>query len=156
GAVWMAVKSLFQRNSPFSINPRFDPTLWGWLFRFARRCNRTDMLEARPAIQALLDSSLLLYKELMAAEALHCGSEPRGLLFVYDTSAAMEEYAKTGQLLREPFHLPARRLDGDELVRMEPALKPGLAGGWFYEHEAHLRPDKLLSSWRRVLESRGV
>src|SRR5580704_12270835 len=57
GALGPALKALFRRNSPFRIKPRFDPALWGWLFRFALRCNRRDMLEAGRAIQAILQSS---------------------------------------------------------------------------------------------------
>ena len=37
GAAWTAFKALFQPNGPLSIKPRWDPGLWGWLFRFARR-----------------------------------------------------------------------------------------------------------------------
>jgi len=68
----------------------------------------------------------------------------------------MEEYAKTDQLLRQSFGMPAVRYDGEAVARLEPALKAGLAGGWLYEHDAHLRPDKLMASWQRVLQSRGV
>ena len=50
----------------------------------------------------------------------------------------------------------AVRYEGDDVAKLEPALKLGLAGGWHYEGDAHLRPDKLMSSWRRLLESRGV
>src|SRR5262249_3697292 len=52
--------------------------------------------------------------------------------------------------------LSAERHDGDALLALEPALKPGLAGGWHYRTDAHLRPDRLMASWRRVLEARGV
>jgi D-amino-acid dehydrogenase len=156
GAVRTALKSLFQRNAPFSIKPRFDPALWRWLYRFARRCNRHDMLEAGRAIQALLDSSRRLYDELVREEALDCEWETRGLLFVLQSRSAMEHYAATDKLLSELFHLPAKRLDGDALTAFEPALLPGLAGGWFYAGDAHLRPDKLMASWRRVLQARGV
>jgi D-amino-acid dehydrogenase len=41
-------------------------------------------------------------------------------------------------------------------MELEPALKPGLAGGWYYHDDAHLRPDKLLGAWRMRLEARGV
>ena len=68
----------------------------------------------------------------------------------------MEHYAQTDRLLRDRFNMPARRLDGDELKAHEPALKAGLAGGWHYESDAHLRPDKLMTEWRRVLEKKGV
>ena len=49
-----------------------------------------------------------------------------------------------------------RRFDGGELAQLEPALKPGLAGGWLYERDAHLRPDRLMAELKRVLVARGV
>ena len=52
GAVRRTFKALFQPNSPLSIKPRLDPSLWSWLLHFARRCNLQDMLTAGRAIQA--------------------------------------------------------------------------------------------------------
>lgn len=156
GAIGMAIKSLFQKHSPFTIRPRFDPTLWSWLLRFARRCNTNDMLEAGRAIHALLQSSRSLYQELFEKEPLHAEWETRGLLFVFRSPEPMEHYAQTDRLLRESFGLPATRYSGDALLELEPALQPGLAGAWHYDGEAHLRPDKLMSSWRSLLEMKGV
>jgi D-amino-acid dehydrogenase len=58
--------------------------------------------------------------------------------------------------MTEEFHCPAWRYEGHELEPLEPALNPGLAGGYYYEDDAHLRPDRLMASWRRVLEGEGV
>ncbi len=156
GAVRRALRALLQRDSPFCIKPRLDPALWSWLLQFARRCNAGDRLEAGRAIQALLNSSRALYDELLRQEPIDCEWEARGLLFVLQSRQGMEHYAATDQLLRDVFDLPAQRYDGDALLGLEPALKPGLAGGWLYRTDAHLRPDRLLASWRRVLEARGV
>jgi D-amino-acid dehydrogenase len=156
GAIGQTLKTLLRRDSPLSVRPRLDPALWGWFLRFARRCNRADMLEAGRAIQALLNSSRTLYSELFAKEPLEAEWEERGLLFVFQSPHAMDHYAQTDRLLREEFHLGATRYGGEALNRLEPALKPGLAGGWHYEGDAHLRPDRLMASWRRQLESRGV
>jgi D-amino-acid dehydrogenase len=156
GAFGPALRSLLQRDSPFRIKPRFDPALWAWLYHFARRCNARDMMAAGRAIQALLNSSRRLYDELLAEEPLDCEWQARGMLFVLKSPRAMEHSAHTEKLLRESFEVAARRFDGDELTRLEPALKPGLAGGWLFDTDAHLRPDRLMSSWRRVLEARGV
>jgi D-amino-acid dehydrogenase len=152
GAIWPALRSMFKRHSPFSIKPRFDLALWQWLLNFARRCNRRDMLAAGHGIQALLKSSRQLYDELMRKEPFDCEWEARGLLFVFMTQAAMDHYAETDELLRTEFGMPAERWDGERLLKLEPALKPGLAGGWLYRSDAHLRPDKLMASWRRILE----
>jgi D-amino-acid dehydrogenase len=156
GAVKSALKALLQPNGPLTIRPRLDLALWTWLFRFARRCNRRDMLRAGHAIQPLLQSSRTLYEQLIREEHLDCEWQARGMLFVLQTQAAMEHYAETDKLMAQEFGLPAKRFDGDSLVSLEPALRPGLAGGWLYETDAHLRPDRLMAEWRRVLESRGV
>ena len=68
----------------------------------------------------------------------------------------MEHYAHTAKLLHDRFGLPDERFEGSALNDLEPALKPGLAGGWLYRTDAHLRPDRLLAEWRRVLEAQGV
>ena len=156
GAVWRALKAMLKKDSPFYIKPRFDPSLWGWLLKFARRCNVSAMLEAGRAIQALLNSSRALYDELLREEPIDCEWEAKGLLFVLHSRAGMEHYEHTARLLRDSFGLAAERYDGDALVQREPALKSGLAGGWLYRGDAHLRPDRLMASWQRVLEGRGV
>jgi D-amino-acid dehydrogenase len=156
GMVGKALRSLLQRDSPFAIKPRLDPALWSWLLRFARRCNERDMLDAGRGIQPLLLSSLELYRDLVRKEGLECEFEERGMLFAYRSKAELESYAATDRLMGEAFDCPARRLDSDELVAMEPALKPGLAGGWYYHDDAHLRPDKLMSTWHRILEGAGA
>ncbi len=53
-------------------------------------------------------------------------------------------------LAADPLRRARRWLD------LEPALKPGIAGAWHYETDGHLRPDKLMSAWRRALEGAGV
>jgi D-amino-acid dehydrogenase len=156
GAVRRAVGALLRRHSPLSIRPRLDWSLWSWLLRFAQKCNWTDLLHAGRAIQALLESSLALYRELLAQEQLACEWEERGLLFVFRSPREYEAYADCDQLLAREFGLPAERLDGAALAAFEPALRPGLPGGWFYPHDAHLRPDLLLRSWSSRLAERGV
>jgi D-amino-acid dehydrogenase len=156
GAVKKALKALLSQDSPFYIKPRLDAALWSWFWHFARRCNVGDMLESGQAIKSLLDSSRALYDQIIQAEAMDCEWQPRGMLFVLQTAHGMEHFAQTDRFLREYFDLGAKRIEADALTQFEPALKPGLAGGWFYENDAHLRPDKLMSSWKKVLEQRGV
>jgi D-amino-acid dehydrogenase len=155
GMVGQALRSLLKRNSPFAIKPRLDPALWSWLLRFARRCNERDMMAAGRGIQPLLLSSLDLYRELIRDEALDCEFEQRGLLFAYRSREALDSYAATDRLMSEAFDCPAQRLHPDELLAMEPALKTGLAGGWYYHDDAHLRPDRLMKAWHELIERAG-
>jgi D-amino-acid dehydrogenase len=156
GALWRTLKTLAMPNSPLRVRWRFEPALWRWFWSFARRCNQRDMLDAGRALQVLLESSRALYDELLAATLTDVEWQPSGLLFVCRSPATMEHYAHTDRLLRNEFDLPARRYDQRELTDFEPALLEGLAGGWFYEHDGQLRPDKLMAAWRRVLAEQGV
>lgn len=156
GSLRTILKVMARRGSPIRLSPGVllrDP---GWFLAFARRCNEAHMLDAAVAIAGLLRSSRSLFEELIRDERIECGWETKGLLFVFRSPGAMEHHAEVDRLLRERFDTPARRLDGAALVDLEPALRPGLAGAWLYENDAHLRPDRLMAEMRRVLTGLGV
>ncbi len=156
GALGMALRSLFTPSSAFRVKPRLDLRLWGWLYHFSRRCNRQDMIESGHAIQTLLSSSRALYDELMRDEPFDCEWETNGLLFVLQTAKGMAHYAEVDRFMHEEFDMRAERIESEELVKREPALRRGLAGGFYYQSDAQLRPDLLMASWQRVLQSRGI
>src|SRR5262245_30279040 len=146
GAVRATLKALITPNSPFAIRPRLDIGLWSWLWQFYRKCNTQDMLRGAAALHGLLNSSMSLFQELVASEKLDCEWEQNGLLYVYRDKQPLNDYDRTNKLLTESFHEPAEKLTAADTVQMEPALQEEIAGAWFYEHDAHLRPDRLLSA----------
>lgn len=157
GAVANALKTLFKKNSPFKLRFQLDPRMWLWLMDFARHCNTADMLRAGFARQALLDSSKAAYRELILGGVLNETEwEEKGLLFVFKTQQHFDHYAETDRLLREQYGLGAKPYNERELLALEPALKPGIAGAWLYECDAHLRPDKLMTAWEQRLQTEGV
>lgn len=157
GAISATLKIMFKKDSPFSVRPRFDLGLFSWMLRFARRCNQKDMLAAGHARQALLDSSRELYVDLIQSKILEdCELQTDGLIFVHAHEQHFKEYAATDRLLQDEFGLAAKPFAGEELTQLEPALKPDIAGGWLYECDAHVRPDKVMSAWNRRLISEGV
>ena len=116
GAVGKALKMLRKKNSPIYIKPRIDFRLWGWLWRFARRCNEKDMLEGAAGRHALLQSSRTLYDELIREEQLDCEYETRGCLFAYQNRETFDHFAEEDSLIQEHFGVAAKRLEGGELV----------------------------------------
>ncbi len=155
GVVRKTLPTMFGRTAPVHVKPRLDPALWMWLLQFARRCRPEPMLESARGRHALLQSSFRLYEQMLQEEGIDCEWEHRGCLFVFKTEAGMEAYAKTDRILTG-IGLPAKRLDGRSLCELEPALMSGLAGAWYYEIDAHVRPDRLMAGLRRVLQSQGV
>ncbi len=156
GVIRSSIKAMLMPGGAFRIRPRLDPALWRWLWRFARRCNRRDMLSSGRAIQPLLASSRRLYRTLVEQGDLDCEWQERGLLFVYRDREALDAYATENDVLAAEFDEGARQLGPEELLQLEPSVADDLAGAWFYEEDAHLRPERLLASWRTSLESRDV
>lgn len=157
GAISSTLKIMFKKNSPFSVKPRLDLSLFRWMYRFARNCTHEKMLVAGHARQTLLDSSRELYVSLMQSGILDdCELHTDGLIFVHDSEHHFQHFAETDKLLREEFGLAAKPFAGQELSDLEPALKPGIAGGWLYECDCHVRPDKVMSAWKRRLLADGV
>ncbi len=127
------------------------------MLKFASRCNERDALEAGRARHALLQSSAALYRDVIAAEKMQVEWKTDGLLFVFRDQHEFDAYRKIDKWLRDNFNVPAETVEGsDALTRLEPALKPGLAGAWHYHIDSHLRPDRLMSELRRVLTDMGV
>ncbi|MDA1086187.1 MAG: FAD-dependent oxidoreductase [Verrucomicrobia bacterium] len=151
GTMQKALKWMLRGDSPLYIRPTFNPRLIGWLLRFGARCNTQDMHIAARARIAMLDHSMTLYRRLIEDEKLDCDWEEKGLLFACRTEKAMDEYALTASLM-EPYGVAAKRLNQVELQALEPALRDDLVGGWHHQDDAHLRPERLMSEWRRALD----
>ena len=150
------MRSMLSSQSPFYIRPRLSPALWSFLFRFWWNCNESQMKKAARGKHALLHSSRQLYQELIEGEGLDCNWEKRGLLFVFHDKHHFDDFSKLNDWLTSEFDLPAVPYTDGQLQKLEPALKDDVYGAWHYPHDAHLRPDRLLSSWREILERMGV
>lgn len=156
GAVKNTLRAMLRPNSPFTIKPRLSPSLWKWLWRFMRHCNQADMMRIATDRNALLQSSMQLYRDLIEGEQIECEWTEKGLLFVYHDQKEFEEYAKVDAMIQSHFGISAVPYDAKRLVELEPALKEGLGGAWHYESDCHIRPDKLMSQMRKRLTDLGV
>ena len=156
GVVAMVIQSLFDSNAPFRVKPTLRPAMLHWMWNFARRCNQRKMLAAAGPLKVILDASRAEYKALIHAESLACEWKENGLLYVFQSERGLQAFAQHDRLLTEHFGVSAERIDGQTLPDFEPALKPGLAGGFFYPGDASVRPDLLNAQWVDRLRQKGV
>jgi D-amino-acid dehydrogenase len=156
GAVRSTMKAMLQPDSPFSVRPGLNFSLWKWLIQFAGKCNDRAMEGSARAIHALLQSSRRLYQEIIDLEGFDVDWETKGLLFVFQSQPALEHHGDVVAWLRAHMDIQSERYEGHALCQLEPALKPGLAGGWHYPGDAHLRPDKLMTAWHAWLTKNDV
>jgi D-amino-acid dehydrogenase len=150
------IQSIFQPRAAFRVKPQLRGSLIRWMWEFGRRCTHTRMMEASGTLRSLLDASASQYRELLRNPELECDWRENGMLFVFRTSKALDDFARTDTLLTSEYGLSASLIDGADLQDFEPALLDDLAGAYFYEDDSHLRPDRLNAAWTKLLETRGV
>ena len=156
GAVRRMLPVLLQRNAPLRIKPQLDRAFLSWMWRFMRRCRTDCMMEAARARHDLLTRSQAMYEQMLAEEAIDCDWQKDGCLFLHLDESGLDHFEPTNDLLTREFGVAAKRLNSAQLRALEPAVRENVAGAWFYEADAHLRPDKLLRGWRAAAERRGV
>jgi D-amino-acid dehydrogenase len=156
GAVRKVLRAMVRGNAPLAVRPGLNLALWSWLWKFSRCCREDLMWQSAVAMNALLVSSRRLYDELRQRDEFDCEWQDKGLLFVYNSQRDFEQFGCVERLVRERFGVRGTRIEGAQLEDVEPALKEGLAGAWHYEGDSHLRPDKLMASWQRLLIGAGA
>ncbi|ANB17021.1 NAD(P)/FAD-dependent oxidoreductase [Dokdonella koreensis] len=154
GVIGQALKWLFTPDAPLRIRPRLDPALLRWLAGFAGRCTWDDFRRATALKAPLLLRSCELIAGLVRDQHLDCEYRRTGTLYVYRDAAAFagsdwlpEALAAVG--------VPIERLDGAAVERREPALRTGVAGGYFNPVDAHLRPDAYVAELARIVRGAG-
>jgi len=154
GVIGKALKMMLQRDAPLSLRPGWNLEGLSWLIRFAAKCRPDHAHRAMKARADLLALSRSLFDQLFASHDMACDWETRGALFLCRSSRVQDEVAHTQELLAQ-LGLQGRALDSRGLQSLEPSLRPDLAGGWSYSAHAHLRPDRLVQEWARVVAEAG-
>lgn len=155
-AISLALKSLFNPRAPFRVKPTLNPAVLNWMWQFAKRCTHKQMISSGKHLQAILDASMNEYHKLMATHRFDCEWEEKGLLYVFQTETAFEEFAKTDRMLTENFGVKANSISGSQLTKMEPGLRDDLFGAFHYPTDRSLRPDLLNKQWSDYLKQQGV
>ena len=155
GTIRQEIKRMFRRSSPLYVSLMPDIKRLKWFLNFVKKCKSEHMVHAIRAREKILQSSKSLFETLFREEQLECDWEERGVLLVFKTQSAMQKYVQTNNFLK-PFGLDAVPLMGDELFSLEPALQKNVYGAWFHKTDSHLRPDKLMQTWKHLLQKMDV
>ena len=156
GAIRIALRSLLNPRSPFRVKPSLSPAVLQWMWQFARRCNERQVLTAGKQLQSILDASMSEYRDLVATLKLECEWQEKGLLYVFRTEHAYEEFAQTDRMLTEKFGVAATPIKGSELPTFDSGLRNDLYGAFHYPGDTSLRPDLLNEQWAKRLKQQGV
>ena len=154
GVVLKALRWMLTPDAPLYVAPRFDPRLWSWLLRFAVRCNDRDWRSSARAKSAILNDSRQRLADWVRDYGLACEFAHSGEDYVFRDPREFEHFQDEVGFLRE-LGVRVDVVDGPTYERMEPALKPGVAGAIRFDGDAVLRPDRYVAELARVVRARG-
>lgn len=154
GAVLRGLKWMLRPDAPFYVRPRVDPALWGWLLRFAARCNPRDYARVSAVKAELLNTSREAIESLLVDAGIDCEYRRSGLLYAFRSARELQACSVWQEELA-PLGIEAEIWDAATVEREEPALKPGLAGGIHFPGDACLRPDRLVEGLAAAVRRAG-
>ncbi|WP_363796380.1 FAD-dependent oxidoreductase [Lysobacter firmicutimachus] len=154
GVIAQALRWMLTPDAPLYVHPKLDLQLWGWLLRFAARCNERDWRASAQAKSALLNDSRARLEDWVGRYGLVCEFDNAGVDYVFRERKSFEGGQFELDLLRE-FGIQVEVIDGARYEAQDPAFKPGVAGAIRFEHDAVLRPDRYVAELARTVSARG-
>ena len=155
GVVAEGLRHLLRHDSPFTIRPRLDPTLAGWLLRFRRACGRETYRRSTAILTELSLASLELFDDLVQKGAADFGYRHGPLINAY-TQAGWRPRAEGFARELGELGIASRAAEPDELSELEPALGPAVRGALLIEDQATGDCHAFVRSLADGLAARGV
>ncbi|MCC7376902.1 MAG: FAD-dependent oxidoreductase [Verrucomicrobiales bacterium] len=154
GAVSLALRWMWNPESPLYIKPRLDWDLITWGLRFMRSANAAHVARSAPLLRDLSLASRGLFEEFAALPDNDFGLVRRGLLMLCRTQHALDDETKTAARSRE-LGIPAEVLDARQTAALEPDVTMNVAGSVYFPKDCHLAPDRFLDRMAQAVERLG-
>ncbi len=155
GMIEKGVRWMFDSESPFYVKPRLNLDLLSWGIKFYQAANKKQVERAMPALRDIGLLSKSLYQELTKSKDFDFSFKEKGLMMLCKTEHNFEEEIAVSKQANE-LGLATKVLTINELHKIEPEVKPDVAGAIFYEGDAHLYPNQLVKNLKIYLEKQGV
>src|SRR5436190_16668472 len=147
GALRLALKWMWNPESPFYMKPRLDALLVAWAWNFFRAATVKHVVGASPLLLDLNLKSRGLFVGL-AKEWGDFEIQEKGILMVCRTEKGMEHERATAKGATE-LGLPVEVLDAKAIAAMEPGLRMTVAGGIYFPKDAYLAPWQFMAALKK-------
>jgi D-amino-acid dehydrogenase len=152
GVISKGIKWLMNPESPLYIKPSASPKFMKWLWLFQKHCTADHVAYSVPILRDLSLLSLNLFDKICALPGFEdVGLAHDGLLMLHRSEYARKDNLELADLA-EDAGLFIQRLDRDETLELEPAVKTEITGSVFFKQDASLHPELFL----RALEARLI
>ncbi len=155
GIVWKGFKWMFNKQSPFYVQPSLNRSLADWGLKFARSANTRHVTVSAIPLRDIALLSQKEYETWAAIPGFDFAYEHKGLLEIFQTQPVAEHAYHTVEQARA-LGLEALLLNAEELRQLEPHTKINAIGAILFKCDAHLYPNKLMQGLLSLLQQNGV
>jgi D-amino-acid dehydrogenase len=153
GMIEKGLKWMLDSESPFYVKPRISLELLKWGLQFYKNSNQKHVDSSVPLLRDLGLISKLLYHDL--AQKLKYSYEEKGLVMYCKKQNTLDEEAHVAELANK-IGIEAKVLDIKSIHKLEPEIRPEVAGAVYFPGDAHLNPTELIESLKKYLVDKGV
>ncbi len=156
GIVKQGIKWMFDSSSPFYVKPRLDLSFLKWSWLFQKSANQKTMSNNSVHLNALLQLSRALIKDMVVNDlGSDCSFTESGCFMLY-------KEAKTGHheeiiaKQAEAFGLKTIHCSASEVQQYESNVKTNVLGGILYIDDCYVNPAILMQELFSYLKNKGV
>lgn len=150
-----ALSSLFDSQGPFCIQPQFSWDFIRWGLDFMRNCTNRHVQASTYPMRDILLLGKAEYEKWRHDPGLDFSYEPKGMLEMFQTPE-VEHHAHDTVRRAQDLGLNTVLLDREQLQAKEPNTRIEARGAMFFQCDAQLYPQKLMTSLLDYLKNRGV
>lgn len=155
GMVALALKWMWNPESPFYIKPRLDAELFEWGSKFWRAANPGHVARCAPLIRDLSFASRALFEEFAARTENSFSLVTKGLIMLCKTPHTLQEEAAFAGRANQ-LGVPAQVLDAKQLAQLDSSVTMDVAGGVYFPKDCHLNPARFLATLQAECAKLGV
>jgi D-amino-acid dehydrogenase len=153
GIVKQGLKWMWDPQSPFYVQPRFNRALFDWGLKFIKSASKNNVTSAAIPMRDIALLSQCEYEQW--AKEFDFYYEHKGLLEIFQT----EKKARHAEHIvaeAKQLGLDAELLSFDKLQAMEPHTMINAEGAIFFKCDSHLYPNNLMKGLLALLKQSGV
>ena len=153
GMLVKSMKWMMDPSGPLYIKPSLSLDLAAWLFHFMKAMNATQARKAVDGLVVLSQKSLTEYEKL-GQKYPEIRFEQKGLLMASRTEAGVAAAVEELEYVKD-VGVPGKKLSGEEILEMEPALKGPMLGGVYFNQEAMGEPFQIVQAMASEIRKNG-
>jgi D-amino-acid dehydrogenase len=139
GVIGQGLRWMLKPESPFSLRPQANRSLWRWAWQFYRACAPARVEAAKLVLRDLSLTSREWFVRLRDRDGLSFGLEERGLLALCKTSEMLRHEA--GMVAEgKALGIRAEVLDSRGVAELDPGIEMDIAGAVYFPQDCHLNP----------------